>query len=295
MGIVYKSSLKEHILVETAYDGDRQIGSAQAISDGYDWSLMFGLNVADGYSEEQIGSELVRRLLERLSGQHVFVCTDTKHLSLYEELGFLRSKTSFTYTALEPEEETAWQEASGYYLPEGYRFEYEFYNEKPVIGATRTHTASESDVVYTDTLDGVDYNELNTVLSAAFGGHERDPKVSEDVFRRSQYVSLAYVNGRLAGMARAVSDKVSHALILNVAVDPSYQGLHIGWNIIVHLSEQLNGQNIFLNTHPGAVGFYNRKGFRRNKTALVHNPASMPDDISRKFHLPKGYRFPDEY
>ena len=73
MGIVYKSSLKEHILVETAYDDDRQVGGAQAITDGYDWSLMFGLNVADGYSEEQIGSELVRRLLDRLSGQHVFV------------------------------------------------------------------------------------------------------------------------------------------------------------------------------------------------------------------------------
>ena len=81
----------------------------------------------------------------------------------------------------------------------------------------------------------------------------------------------------------------------NVAIDPDYQGLHLGMEIITRLAAQMNGQNIFLNTHPGGVGFYNRKGFRRNKTALLYsaNPV-MPKRIKKGFVLPKGYRFPDE-
>lgn len=50
----------------------------------------------------------------------------------------------------------------------------------------------------------------------------------------------------------------------------------------------------FLNTHPGGVGFYNQKGFRRNKTALLLQAHEMPDEIKKGFCLPRGYRFSDE-
>ena len=135
---------------------------------------------------------------------------------------------------------------------------------------------------------------LVALLTKAFGGHERDVKKTEVVFKRSQKVELAFSDGKLVGVARAVADD-KNALILNVAVDPEYQGLHIGWNIVVKLAEQLPGYYIFLNTHPGAVGFYNRKGFRRNRTALSLEPGAMPPEVARGFTLPKGYRFPDEY
>lgn len=60
------------------------------------------------------------------------------------------------------------------------------------------------------------------------------------------------------------------------------------------LSRQMKDQNIFLNTHPGGVGFYNQKGFRRNKTALLLPAHEMPDEIKKGFCLPRGYRFSDE-
>ena len=42
------------------------------------------------------------------------------------------------------------------------------------------------------------------------------------------------------------------------------------------------------------VGFYNQKGFRRNKTALLLQAHEMPDEIKKGFCLPRGYRFSDE-
>ena len=112
----------------------------------------------------------------------------------------------------------------------------------------------------------------------------------------SWYLEFAYDCGTLVGCARAESDGVSQGFILNVAVDPAFQGLGLGWEIVRRLADQMKGQNIFLNTHPGGVGFYNRKGFRRNKTALLF--PSRPDpaqEFLKGFVLPEGYRFPDEF
>ena len=65
--------------------------------------------------------------------------------------------------------------------------------------------------------------------------------------------------------------------------------------VVDRLAARMKGQNLFLNTHPGGVGFYNRRGYRRNKTAMLC-PAhpDMPAEAARGFILPKGYRFADE-
>ena len=148
---------------------------------------------------------------------------------------------------------------------------------------------------FTETLEGVDFARLNTVLSQAFGGKERDAGITRETFENSPLVSFAFDGDKLVGCARAESDGVAQGLILNVAVDPEYQGLHIGQEVVDRLAARMKGQNLFLNTHPGGVGFYNRRGYRRNKTAMLC-PAhpDMPAETARGFILPKGYRFADE-
>ena len=145
------------------------------------------------------------------------------------------------------------------------------------------------------TMDRIDYDRLNELLTQAFGGRERDAVVTREAFENSPYVEFAFDGCKLIGCARAESDGISQGLILNVAIDPGYQGLHIGQEIVDRLAAQMKGQNLFLNTHPGGVGFYNRKGFRRNKTAMLY-PAhpDMPPEVAAGFVLPKGYRFADE-
>ena len=294
MSIVFEKSRKDSLRRVTARENGKIIGTAEAISDGQEWARITKIS-ADPASKS-LKKELLERMGEELTGQHVFALADPEDFSLYEELGYLRSKTSFTYVNDFTEEEHDALEGEGLFLPEGYRFETEFYPRKSFIehdGIERNRSVGE--IRYVDSLEGASITEINEVLSKAFGGKERDAHKTEEVFLGSQNVEVAYDGDRIIGMARAVTDGKLEALILNVAVDPAYQGLHVGWNVVARLAAQIPGFFIFLNTHPGAVGFYNRKGFRRNKTAFCLTPGSMPQEISMGFHLPAGYRFPEEY
>lgn len=147
------------------------------------------------------------------------------------------------------------------------------------------------------------FTEVNEVLTRAFFGRPHDVEKTTKAFVNSQYMASAYDGGQLVGVARAVSDGERYATILNVAVDPEYQGLSVGKNLLRRLENDIREEVVVLNTHPGAVGFYNRlPELRRNKYVFekhVTAPASggrhegNPEFRNRMF-TPVGYRFPDE-
>lgn len=290
MKIEYETEKSESGFLLLAKAGENTVGRAKALTDGYDWAMIYEIEADD----EEIEKELVRNLVSKLEGQEIFTVSALDKLSFYEDLGFRRSKNAFTFfgedLSLEQEKELT---KSGLYLPIGYHYETEF---EPFAGSFPVGKKSEKkdiSVLYSAKADGIDYEQVNILLEKAFGG-KRDNAVTKDTFLHSQYVQYAFDEEKLIGCARAVSDG-NHALILNVAVDPEYQGLHLGWNVVVKLANQMEGQTIFLNTHPGGVGFYNRKGFRRNKTAFLYPAHEMPREIEKGFTTPVGYRFPDEY
>jgi len=293
MSIVFEESRKDSLRQVTARIDGKIVGTAEAISDGQEWARITKVSADPGH--KGLKRELLERIGKVLAGQHVFALADPEDFSLYEELGYLRSKTSFTYVNGFTEEVLDAMEKKGLFLPEGYRFETEFYPRKSFDYHNVVKKSSVGEIRYVDTLEGANLTEINEVLGQAFGGRERDERKTEKVFSESQNVEIAYDGDKIIGMARAVTDGKSEALILNVAVDPAYQGWHVGWNVVAKLAAQLPDYFIFLNTHPGAVGFYNRKGFRRNKTAFCLTPGPVPQEVSVGFHLPAGYRFPDEY
>lgn len=296
MSIVFEKSREGSVYKVTALEDGNVIGSAEAISDGHEWSKITKVFALEDKNTSEVKKELLKQLGKELAGQHIFTLADPDEFSIYEGLGYLRSKTSFTYIGNYTKEELNALEADGLFLPEKYRFETEFYPRKPFIdNGSIVKKQNVGEIRYVETLEGASIAEVNDVLSRAFGGRERDAKTTEEVFSTSQKVEVAYEGDKIIGMARAVTDGKSEALILNVAVDPAYQGYQIGWNVVTKLAAQLPGYFIFLNTHPGAVGFYNRKGFRRNKTAFGLSPNPMPPEVLAGFHLPAGYRFPDEY
>lgn len=278
-------------------DGNRTVAVGRAISDNHAWTLILDVAVLPEYREQGIGGELLERMKERFRGHELFTYTYADFIPFFEDHGFKRSRNSFAYAGEKDGEIDSRLLAKGFFLPAGYRFESE---SAPAAGNFPTGRKSTLDrdsvrPVYTEQREGLDYSRLNELLSLAFGGRERDPEVTRETFENSRYVEFALDGDKLIGCARAESDGVSQGFILNVAVDPAYQGLHIGREITSRLSAQMKGQNIFLNTHPGGVGFYNREGFRRNKTAMLY-PAhpDMPEEIAKGFVLPKGYRFADE-
>lgn len=276
---------------------DNVVGACRALSDNIEWTLLTDLAILPEYDANIIGGAIVDMFTERFKGHEIFAYTDSRYYAVFEDHGFFRSKNSFTYSGYDGDIGiTRLSEKS--FLPLGFKFENEF--EAPIMGFpyhTKSKTTSGSVIIrYTDSLDGVDFKDINDLLSNAFGGRKRELSVTKKSFTGSRYVQFAFDNEKLIGCARAQSDGISQGFILNVAVDPSYQGHHLGREVVSRLSSQMKGQNIFLNTHPGSVGFYNQKGFRRNKNAFLFpaHPDMLPE-ARRGFMLPKGYRFPDEY
>lgn len=287
-----------------AYNEDELVGAVRAISDG-DWAVIYNHAVKSGYGDD-IARELIRRLVVQLKGQHIFVNARIGSIGFYEENGFQRTKTAYTYVGFKGKEK---EYPKGYFLPLGYKFENEYIEKKPHTKPDKDSKKADLDLFYTSDRSGIDYERATEVLSGAFGRKRNEvieitkEKVDRTkfLFDLSDYVSFAYDGKKLIGVARAITDGVEEAYIQNVAVDPDYQGLGIGWEVVKNLGEdiQKDGLNPFLHTHPGAVGFYNHKGFLRNKTALDYRNDEelshpMPEEMEKGFYLPKGYRFIDE-
>ena len=178
-------------------------------------------------------------------------------------------------------------------LPLNYKFETEFYR----IKNNKKIEILNKEINYKDNFNNVSFEEINDLLTKAFFNHPHDINKTTLAFNNSNYYSCAFDNNKLVGIARAVSDG-TFATILNVAVDPDYQGLNIGRNILLNLSKKLDKQIIFLNTHAGSAGFYNKiKEYRRNKTAFEKGPFGNDDYLKNvnEMFLPIGFRFIDEY
>ncbi|NDW17529.1 N-acetyltransferase [Dysgonomonas sp. 216] len=88
-------------------------------------------------------------------------------------------------------------------------------------------------------------------------------------FEASQEVVFVYHEDKLIGLGRAISDRVRQAAIYDVAVDPEYQGLGIGKEIVMHIIKCLPGCNIILYASPGKEDFYRKLGFKKMKTGMV--------------------------
>lgn len=158
-------------------------------------------------------------------------------------------------------------------------------------------------ITYPGGRNGATDEQINEILTKAFFGRPHDVNKTAKAFAQSSYIATAYDGDRLIGVARAVADGSRYATILNVAVDPQYQGLSVGKKILLELSARITEPTVVLNTHPGAVGFYNKIAeYRRNRYVFEkHIPLDTepkrPDnpEFRLKMFTPAGYRFPDEY
>lgn len=291
-----------------AYNLNQLIGVIRAISDG-EWAVIYDFVVIKEHETSEIKEEILSRLVKQLVGQHIFTNTTSETLSFFEENGFQRTKTAFTYVGFE---QGAKKYSKNYFLPQGYQFENEFFEVKLPFAKRHVPTKKKKVTIsYRTSRSGVDYKRVNEIINRAF--KDEDSWRSENIniteiektrhlFDISQYVSFAYDGDRLVGVARAITDKLEEAYIQNIAVDPDYQGYGIGWQVTVTLCEAIlkDGLNPFLHTHPGAVGFYNRLGFLRNKFAVDYRGQEdknrqVPIEIEQGFYLPSGYRFIDEF
>ena len=93
MGIEYREERSGSKIQIFSYCDEKKTGAICALSDGYDWAL-----ICDVWADKaETEKKLIREMILKLQGQEIFVTATPDKLDLYEEIGFRRSKNSFTY------------------------------------------------------------------------------------------------------------------------------------------------------------------------------------------------------
>ena len=85
-----------------------------------------------------------------------------------------------------------------------------------------------------------------------------------EALANSWYVVAAYAGERLIGAGRIVTDKVMHAMIYDLVVDPAFHGQGIGTQILDRLVTkclEANIRDIQLFCAKGKRAFYEKRGF----------------------------------
>ena len=115
-------------------------------------------------------------------------------------------------------------------------------------------------IVVDDRIDRVDWDQAKADLAADDFDNGRSAVALRRSFEQSQHVALAWLDGRLVGMARMLSDGVCNSYLLDVWTQSSVRRRGVATAMVTYLVEAVPGQHIGLQTDD-ADGFYTSMGF----------------------------------
>jgi GNAT superfamily N-acetyltransferase len=128
-------------------------------------------------------------------------------------------------------------------------------------GMMHAVTATGSGVWVDGRIDRVDWGQAKSDLAADRFDNGRSAAALRRSFEQSQHVAFAWLDGKLVGMARMLSDGVCNAYLLDVWTDSSVRRRGIGTAMVRRLVDAVPGQHIGLQTDD-ATDFYAALGFR---------------------------------
>ena len=118
--------------------------------------------------------------------------------------------------------------------------------------------------------------EFIDILKRSTLGERRpieNEKCIQGMLDHADILVLALDNGKIIGVARAVTDFNYACYLSDIAVDVDYQKMGIGQKLISTVQEQLEKScKIILLSAPNAVGYYPKIGFSQHGSAwtLAH-------------------------
>ena len=115
--------------------------------------------------------------------------------------------------------------------------------------------------------DGVDWAALKRDLAADDFDNGRTPDELERSFRASRAVVFASVGDRVIGKARALSDGVCNAYVVDLWTHSAWRRQGVGRRMLDALCARLPGQHVCLFTDD-APAFYAACGFAARGTAF---------------------------
>ncbi len=117
--------------------------------------------------------------------------------------------------------------------------------------------------------NSIDWKELSYLYRIAPLGHKK-PENLETAFTNSMFKCFIFDKGKLIGVGRALADGIDCSYICDIAVNPNYQGIGLGKDIVIKLVELSKGhKKIILYATPGKENFYKKLGFKMMNTAMA--------------------------
>ncbi len=117
-------------------------------------------------------------------------------------------------------------------------------------------------------IENVDWQAVADVYAETLGAE--DPAQLARTWAKSFATVLAFADGRLVGVARAISDGEREALIVGAAVRPDFQRRGIGTAMMRALIEDLKRTAVLLTCDEDQnVPFYSNLGFRTHKRVMA--------------------------
>jgi predicted GNAT family acetyltransferase len=123
------------------------------------------------------------------------------------------------------------------------------------------------DITYKTNLENVDWREMKTLLTADDFDNGRSADQLEQSFANSYATCIAYAGGKIIGTARALSDGVCNAYLVDVWTLTPYRRRGIARAMIERLLDKLPGQHVYLFSDD-QVEFYKKIGFTERPTGL---------------------------
>jgi GNAT superfamily N-acetyltransferase len=122
------------------------------------------------------------------------------------------------------------------------------------------------EITYQTDLRDVDWARMKTLLTEDDFDNGRTPEQLRESFGNSHVAVVAYDGGRIVGTARALSDGVCNAYVVDVWTYTPYRKRGIARAMLEVLESRLRGQHVYLFTD--AVDFYRKSGFREKATGM---------------------------
>ena len=123
------------------------------------------------------------------------------------------------------------------------------------------------EVTYKTDLHDIDWDEMKSTLAEDRFDNGRTASELRESFENSRASVVALLDDRIVGTARALSDGVCSAYIVDVWTLSTYRRRGIARKMMGMLQETLYGQHVYLFTDD-AVDFYKAVGFEEQAVGL---------------------------
>jgi predicted N-acetyltransferase YhbS len=106
----------------------------------------------------------------------------------------------------------------------------------------------------------------NSIIKRPFEDLERIQRMIDN----ADILITAWLDGKMIGLARAITDYSYCCYLSDLAVDIRYQKHGIGTELVKHVQTKIGDEcSLVLLSAPGAVEYYPRLGFERADKAFV--------------------------